>query len=82
MSSILFSNDCSKFNKFARAMGNMIETVKHRKKESTFKWFIIGCIPILNLYWLWKVAELISAHEKTIMPEQDLASQEEKKRVG
>ncbi|MGB8780546.1 MAG: hypothetical protein WCD81_07855 [Candidatus Bathyarchaeia archaeon] len=51
-------------------MGEMIETVKHRKKESTLKWFLILIIPILDLYGLWKLAEILSAHEKTIVPKE------------
>lgn len=40
------------------------EMVAHMdKKESTAKWMIFGIIPILNLYWLWKAAEMVSGHE-------------------
>jgi hypothetical protein len=45
-------------------MSVIVETVRHKTKESTLKWFIIGIIPILDLYFLWKAAELIAAHEK------------------
>jgi len=48
-------------------MTEMVETVKHKKKGSTFKWFILAFIPILDLYLLWKVAALIAAHETAIM---------------
>jgi hypothetical protein len=41
-----------------------IETVRHKKKDSTLMWFIIGIIPILDLYFLWKLAELVASHEK------------------
>jgi hypothetical protein len=50
----------------------IVETVKHRKKESTFKWFIISLIPILNLWFLWKVAEIVSAHEKVGVPKEEI----------
>jgi len=46
-----------------------VETLRHKKKESTVKWFIIGLIPILDLYLLWKVAEVVSAHEKISVDE-------------
>ncbi|KXA89916.1 hypothetical protein AKJ57_04695 [candidate division MSBL1 archaeon SCGC-AAA259A05] len=36
------------------------------KKDSTAKWFIFSIIPVLNLYWLWKAAEIVSGHEKRI----------------
>jgi predicted nucleic acid-binding Zn ribbon protein len=41
------------------------ERIDHKeKKESTLKWFIIGIIPIVDLYLFWRVADLISGHEK------------------
>ena len=46
-------------------MSTMVETVRHKKKESTLKWFIIAIIPVVNLYFLWRTAEIISAHELT-----------------
>lgn len=46
------------------------EVVSHKeKKESTVKWFIIGIIPIVNLYFAWKAAEMVSGHEK-VVPER------------
>ncbi len=42
----------------------VIESVRHKKKESTLKWFIIAIIPILDLYFLWRLAEIVAAHEK------------------
>jgi len=37
--------------------------MNHRKKpESTLKWFVMGLIPVVNLYVLWKVAKLIANH--------------------
>jgi hypothetical protein len=56
--------------KGVKNMGEMIETVKHRKKESTLKWFLILIIPIVDIYGLWKLAEILSAHEKTIAPKE------------
>ena len=47
-------------------MGEIIKTVKHRKKGSTLKWFIFMFIPFLNLYASWKIAELLASHEKAI----------------
>jgi hypothetical protein len=44
------------------------ESLAHKdKKDSTVKWFIFMLVPILNFYWLWKVAEMISGHEKYIL---------------
>ena len=48
-----------------KRMSTMVETVRHKKKESTLKWFIIAIIPVVNLYFLWRTAEIISAHELT-----------------
>lgn len=43
------------------------EKLAHKdKKDSTAKWFIFMLIPILNLYWAWKAAEIISGHEEKI----------------
>lgn len=43
------------------------ESLIHKdKKDSTVKWFIFMLIPILNLYWLWKAAEVVSGHGKHI----------------
>lgn len=43
------------------------ESLAHKdRKDSTAKWFIFMLIPILNLYWLWKAAEVVSGHEKHI----------------
>jgi hypothetical protein len=50
----------------------IVETVKHKKKESTLKWFIFALIPILNLYFFWKVAEIVSAHEKVSVPKEEI----------
>jgi hypothetical protein len=55
-------------------MSEMVETQKHRRKESTLKWFIIGIIPILDLYFLWKAAEVIASHEKVIAPKEKVES--------
>jgi|GEM_PF-913509 hypothetical protein len=46
-----------------------VETVRHKKKESTLKWFIIGIIPILDLWLFWRLAEIVSAHEKVSVDE-------------
>lgn len=43
------------------------ERLAHKeRKDSTAKWFIFAIIPILNLYWLWKAAEIVSGHENLI----------------
>lgn len=43
------------------------ERLAHKdQKDSTAKWFIFSIIPILNIYWMWKAAEIISGHEKYI----------------
>jgi hypothetical protein len=52
--------------------GVNVETVRHKKKESTLKWFIIGIIPILDLWFLWKAAEVIAAHEKVSVDESKI----------
>jgi len=49
-----------------------VDTVRHKKKESTLKWFIIALIPILDLWFLWKVAETIAAHEKVSVSESSI----------
>lgn len=55
-------------------MSTMVETVRHKKKESTLKWFIIAIIPVVNLYFLWRTAEIISAHERVneVLPEKTM----------
>ncbi len=43
------------------------EKIEHKeKKGSTLMWFVIGIIPIVNFYLLWKIAESISGHEKAV----------------
>ncbi len=40
------------------------ESIRHKKKkESTAKWFIFMLIPFLNIWAMWKMAELVAAHE-------------------
>lgn len=41
-------------------------------KDSTVKWFIFAIIPIVNLYWLWKAAEVVSGHEKEIREQHEV----------
>jgi len=43
-----------------------VETVEHTKRGSVFLRFVMGLIPIVNLYWIWKVSELLATHEKSI----------------
>jgi len=50
----------------------IVETVRHKKKGSTLVWFIIAIIPILDLYFLWKAAEIIAAHEKVSVEESKI----------
>lgn len=39
--------------------------LKHVKnKKSVLKWFVLGLIPVVNLYVLYKVALLIAYHEE------------------
>lgn len=38
--------------------------LSHKDKGSPVPWFILAVIPFVNLYFLWKVAENISGHEK------------------
>jgi len=35
-----------------------------KKKPGTFLWFILSLIPILNLYWYWKVTRVLVEHEE------------------
>ncbi len=54
---------------FIRSNGEIMarETLDHKKnKGSTLFWFIIGLIPIANFYLLWKAAESVSGHEKSV----------------
>jgi len=40
-------------------------SMEHRKsKASTLPWFIIALIPILNLYWVWKVTRVLVEHKE------------------
>ncbi len=45
-------------------MSEVVESVRHKKKESTLKWFVLVIIPIVNIYFLWRLAEMVAAHEK------------------
>lgn len=48
------------------------KTLAHKaSKDSTAKWFIFALIPVLNLYWLWKAAEIVSGHEKIIRKQHE-----------
>lgn len=39
--------------------------MRHSKmRHSTFLWFVLSLIPILNLYWNWKCSRLIAEHEE------------------
>jgi len=39
--------------------------MKHTKeKKGTFLWWLLAIIPILNLYWAWKVSRLVAEHEE------------------
>lgn len=42
------------------------------KKESTTKWFVISLIPIINLYFLWKLAENVSGHGKGVSNQYEI----------
>ncbi|MFW5902535.1 MAG: hypothetical protein ACOCTT_01465 [archaeon] len=45
----------------------MTERLIHKdKKTSTLKWFIIWFIPILDLWFMWRAANLISGHEEKV----------------
>ncbi|WP_455278585.1 hypothetical protein [[Eubacterium] cellulosolvens] len=51
-------------------MAKVSECIGHKKqKNSTLKWFILSLIPIVNIYVAWKMAEIISGHEKTYLSE-------------
>jgi len=52
--------------------GTIVETIRHKKKGSTLVWFIIGIVPILDLYFLWKAAEVIASHEKVSVEESKI----------
>lgn len=56
------------------------ELLNHKdKKGSTVKWFIFALIPILNLYWLWKAAEVVSSHEKQVSDKYEKLKHMDKK---
>jgi hypothetical protein len=39
--------------------------MEHRKnKTGTFLWFLCAFVPILNLYWIWKVTRVMVEHEE------------------
>lgn len=45
----------------------MTEKLAHKEKNSsTLKWFIIWFIPILDLWFMWRAAHLISGHEEKV----------------
>ncbi len=56
------------------------EVVRHKeKKDSTAKWIILAIIPLVNLYFLWKTAELVVVgHEKVARKYEAIAHREEK----
>ncbi len=43
------------------------------KKGSTALWFILAIIPIVNIYFMWKAAEEVSAHEVITQKYQSMA---------
>jgi len=64
--------------------GDKIPKLSHRdKKESTWKWLIIAAIPVVNLYYLWKIAEMVSGHKTEISGEyMTLEHRKEKESTG
>ncbi len=32
----------------------------NKTPQSTFLWFLCAIIPVLNLYWLWKVSKIVA----------------------
>ncbi len=48
-------------------------------KDSTIKWFIFAIIPIVNIYWLWKAAEIVSGHEKRIRKQHEVIGHMDRK---
>ena len=57
----------------------MPQRLDHRKKkDSTLKWFVIGIIPFVDLYFLWKAGEVISGHEKIFNKFEALSHKEKK----
>jgi hypothetical protein len=49
------------------------------KKDSTLLYFIIGIIPFVNLYLLWKGSEVVSGHEKILKNKYEVLTHKEKK---
>jgi len=43
------------------------ETLEHQEKKSGAALFLVGLVPLLNLYLLWKVADVVSGHEIVYM---------------
>ncbi len=46
------------------------------KKEETAKWFLLALLPIINIYYSWKIAEVLSGHSRS---ENKLIHKEEEK---
>lgn len=59
--------------------GDDMANLEHSlKKEETVKWFLLGVLPIVNIYFLWKIAEVLSGHSKS---ENKLIHKEEKSSI-
>lgn len=58
------------------ARGGRIQQLQHKEsKDSNIKWFIISIIPLVNLYFIWKLAESLAGHEKTVQRYEKLNHQ-------
>ena len=43
-----------------------MKSLEHKlSKELPVKWFLLGMVPILNLYYIWIIAQLLSGHKKS-----------------
>lgn len=50
---------------FSVKLKKEVKKVKFKNKpDSTLKWFVIGIIPILNLYWFWRVSNVLANIER------------------
>jgi hypothetical protein len=48
-------------------MAELVRKFEHKKNVSIgskLLWFIVGLIPLVNIYWMWRVSRLIAEHEE------------------
>jgi hypothetical protein len=35
-----------------------------KKKKGIVGWWLVGIIPIINFYWVWRVSKILVEHEE------------------